>query len=126
MTTEANKKLSWLHAELLAAQETYKEELKEYGFPYPLNDCIFALCRVILALNKGKTMLKVTEKTAKGKIDIAQNLPSVKDAGEVLIKTRQNWEGRGRTVAHTGDGLIVLATPEAEEVEYKIELAYAA
>lgn len=126
MQSKAHAELSLLHRQLMAAQETYKEELKTYGFPYPLNDCIFALANVLLALNKGKTMLKVTEKTAKGTVDIAQNLPSAKDASEVLQRTRLQWEQRGRTVAHTGAGLIVIATPDAEEVEYKIELAYAA
>lgn len=108
-------------AEVAAAQETYKEELRVCGIEYPLNQAIFCLSNAMLALTREeKTMFKIT----KDGVEYKRDLPSMRHANDELMRIKQELPD-GMPVAYSAGGGMVVGN-EAQgmaETVYKIEVA---
>ncbi len=120
----AQHKLAWLMAELMAAQETYTEELKICGQPMPLNGAIFIIANAVSKLNsRSHKMFKIVKMTDAGVEEHARDLPTMRAVNEQMLALKDALPD-GMPCAYDGQSLVIGNVNQGiAETIYRVELA---
>lgn len=114
--------LHWLMAETMAAQETYKEELRvaNKGLAYPLNQAVFCFNNALLDLKRARENMFYS--ITKDGLEIAR-APSMREA-DVKFSDIINEQPEGTHICRNGDTLIIGNAAQGDtETVYKIQRA---